>query len=543
MSLSCINEDGNNVDGYTILKKNDGYQYFVYNSATSSFELSPYFLNQTSVGAIMETLAPLYDKSVNESIAMAFYNDDPPATNPSSSYAHAKGVLATDSSTGFWLVHSMPNWPFSPRGKDGGPNPGILSDDTYGQSFRCVSVTMSTINTIAETLRVDDPLVYEGYVPPALLDDLPSMSLLIDKDQRKDINNTVITFDSLGGTTYYQVAKSKEWDKDLWDDLVAPYFKTPLYVETWIKGGGGRQSSICNTSEQNSAHPKQVPYDIYQVDLVKMPNGDTWTNTNDHSKYCVATQSSSLATCVGDINRMCSQERRGGGALCLEDEGQHTAFTAVVDSIEACYAEDPCVKWDCYYCGNTAGPTGAPSYAPPVPPPSRSPTNPPLPTFSPTAAPTRANNTSPVDVKNNADSSNDVAIAVGVSCGVIAVLVCALLYYFKVQRAKGQSWLVKRRISQMRNSMEGRDWLTDNLSGAAPGEGGSRHRAGSVRSSLDGGGTFGDYVPPLNEGTPDRRSTGDNQATAKEGNVTVTNMGEAKGGDGETVINPLSDRL
>lgn len=532
MVLGCLDESGAATDGFTILKKDSGYQYFVYNPSTAAFELSPYTLDQTSNGAIMKTLAPLWDKSKNESIAMAFYNDDPPVTSESSSYAHAKGVLATDSGQGFWLVHSMPNWPMSPQGKDGANSPGILPNEDYGQSFRCVTVTQATVESIAEALRVDDPLVYEGYIPTSMEGSMPSMRLLIDKDQRTDINNTVATFNSAGDTAYFQFAKSKTWDKDLWDDLIAPYFETALYVETWIKGGGGRQSSICNTSSQNSAHPKSQPYDIFQVDLVQMPNGDTWKNTEDHSKYCVSTQSDNKVTCVGDINRMCSQERRGGGALCVQDEGLHTAFTAVVDSVEACYAEDPCVKWDCYYCGHTPGPTSEPSYAPPVNPPSYAPNAPPHPTPVPThapngltPAPSKGNSTAPVDI-NSGSEPDAVAIAVGVSCSVISLIICALLYrlYRKKQAEKSsRAWLQQTRSnSQLRNSLEGRNWLTDELTS---GGGGSGHKASSVRSSLDGGSTFGDYLPP------------EQSSEGGGGGVTVTSM------ESSEVVNPLSDPL
>jgi hypothetical protein len=38
---------------------------------------------------------------------------------------------------------------------------------------------------------------------------------------------------SLGGTAFIDFAKSKEWGKDLFEDLVAPYFKADFLVESW----------------------------------------------------------------------------------------------------------------------------------------------------------------------------------------------------------------------------------------------------------------------------------------------------------------------
>ena len=106
----------------------------------------------------------------------------------------------------------------------------------------------------------------------------------------------------------------------------ATLFETPLNVETWILGSGGRMSSICG------ANNTFLEYNIYQVDDVKMPSGTNWSNTADHSKWANAVSRGSnanqqsyssphgmLATCVGDTNRMCSQENRGGGALCTEE--------------------------------------------------------------------------------------------------------------------------------------------------------------------------------------------------------------------------------
>ncbi len=35
----------------------------------------------------------------------------PPIASASSVYAHSKGVLLTNQSTGFWFIHSVPEWP------------------------------------------------------------------------------------------------------------------------------------------------------------------------------------------------------------------------------------------------------------------------------------------------------------------------------------------------------------------------------------------------------------------------------------------------
>ena len=74
--LGCIDESGAAVDGWTILKSTNGYKYFIYDKTSGSFVESPYELDQTENGAVMQTLAPLYDVAVNGSFGYLFYNDN-----------------------------------------------------------------------------------------------------------------------------------------------------------------------------------------------------------------------------------------------------------------------------------------------------------------------------------------------------------------------------------------------------------------------------------------------------------------------------------
>ena len=62
----------------------------------------------------------------------------PNGNDASSTYAHAKGILvaSVSSSSGYWLVHSMPQWP--EYVDDAHDFPGPFPSDTYAQSLRCV---------------------------------------------------------------------------------------------------------------------------------------------------------------------------------------------------------------------------------------------------------------------------------------------------------------------------------------------------------------------------------------------------------------------
>ena len=65
---------------------------------------------------------------------------------------------------------------------------------------------------------------------------------------------------------------------------------------------------------------------------------------------------------LGDIDRMCSQESRGGGAMCVQDASLWIAFNSIVASVESCYKYNPCggSSTQCYWCSPSALPSSAP---------------------------------------------------------------------------------------------------------------------------------------------------------------------------------------
>ncbi len=79
-------------------------------------------------------------------------------------YAHAKGVVAFDSNSGFWLIHSVPNFPdASATAYD---FPGTVQQPggrKYGQSFMCVEFDKT--NDIAGPLALMKAEIYDQNVP------------------------------------------------------------------------------------------------------------------------------------------------------------------------------------------------------------------------------------------------------------------------------------------------------------------------------------------------------------------------------------------
>lgn len=85
-------------------------------------------------------------KVINQSnVASVMYNDEPPNGPTISTGGHCKGVLATDNTSGFWLVHSVPGFPSFPASSI------VWNASTiYGQSFLCSSVNISVVDGIAK---------------------------------------------------------------------------------------------------------------------------------------------------------------------------------------------------------------------------------------------------------------------------------------------------------------------------------------------------------------------------------------------------------
>lgn len=356
-SFMCMDENGDPVDSWVALSTNEDYQYYFHYK--DGFEKSPYLTNQTTYGAIMTTVNQLYVTDLDlENVAWALYNDDPPppGTTASSTYAHSKGVILSNSTHGFWLIHSKPNWPNGrEEGKAGFP------DTQYSQSLMCVSYTAETINSIATAQMITYPFIYDAYMAPSFntTDMWQPFMDWISGGKSKETNLTSV-FTSLDGVTYTHYGKSKSAVLDLYEDLVAPGLNSDLNVETWRLGSGGRMGSMC-LNDTEHVYPYATEFNVYEVASVTMPDGFSWTGTEDHSKWASTVENQGdEAVCIGDENRMCSQENRGGGTACVSAPSLNlwSAFNnAINGNVSSCWVEDPCLgtSTQCYWCDTSVG--------------------------------------------------------------------------------------------------------------------------------------------------------------------------------------------
>lgn len=315
MNITPLDEDGKAVDWWfaykvpKLAKSTDsptatGYEYIYFDRNVGKVVKSPNLLTDGK-GALDLTLKSVFDKP-DATTGWILYNDEMPTDTKrldSSSFGHTKGVIAFDtaSKTALWLLHSWPK--FADPGAAGMPTP------IYGQTYLCLSLDMATASQIAgQMANHQEPQVYVPRIPAALdkKDPLYLLTQTLDPNAKGDAN--VIDCKSRGGLAFKVIAKNRKWNKDFWNDLVGPTLKADMDVETWIRG------KIPPVLDSDGIHKT---FDVKYIDLSPLGVPWTWPETHDHAKWGITTDFDWV--CVGDINRMVSQEKRGGGTIAFQD--------------------------------------------------------------------------------------------------------------------------------------------------------------------------------------------------------------------------------
>lgn len=333
MTISALDENGKAVDWWFAYKVPEmsgpgpaaakGYEYVYYDPNLGKFITSPYLLS-VDKGALDVTLDGIFNNP-SATTGWVLYNDEmPDASKKSKTQAdngalgHTKGVLAFDTATktALWLVHSWPK--YAMPGEKATPTP------KYGQTYLCISLDMATASAIAAVM-VDhqEPQVFTSRLPDSLGQSDPLRLLTQNVDPNAKGDSHVLDFQSRGGKAFKLIAKNRKWGGDFWNQLVGPALGVNMDVETWIRGA--------IPSEQDSDAPgainllgKTEVFDINTIDFTPIGAPWKWPETKDHAKWGIGVDADWV--CVGDINRMISQEKRGGGAVAFQEQGLWAAL-------------------------------------------------------------------------------------------------------------------------------------------------------------------------------------------------------------------------
>jgi deoxyribonuclease-2 len=318
MKVSALDENGQPVDwwfAYKVPKLNagnqggvissaTGYEYVYYDPTIGKIDLSANVLTNGK-GTLDLTLNSVFSRP-DPTTGWVLYNDEMPASadrKDNGALGHTKGVIAFDveTKTAFWLLHSWPKY----------ADPGVATMPTpmYGQTFLCISLDLATASKIAAQMADhQQPQTYLPHLPGLLSKSDPLYRLTQPLNPNDPGASDALDFTSRGGLRFKVIAKNRDWGKDFWNDLVGPTLGADMDVDTWIRG------AIPPVLDSDGVHKI---FDIKFIDLRPLGGKWAWPETKDHAKWGITHQNNWV--CVGDINRMITQEKRGGGTIAFQD--------------------------------------------------------------------------------------------------------------------------------------------------------------------------------------------------------------------------------
>lgn len=321
-SIRCKDQSGRNVDWFVMYKlpkmqaSRENFLTpkggeFVYVDSNTPKTAQTWALSNQDVfdedNPVAYTLNPLLRPP--QDILYVVYNDQTPPGYNGTRNGHCKGVVLFDSGTGVWLLHSVPRFMESiGNGRYSFPESGREN----AQLLMCVTFRSSEMDAIGKHLRMEYANVYASASPRNLLDRHPQMGLLFKESfiRGRGQDLLVQNMTTSGGRRFLSVAKRSILEQDIYSGILTGLVRDDLVVQSWRNGAGDKLPANCSRS-----------YTVTHSDLVKLSLPDrrsiTFKTEEDHSKWAVAVDRPVF--CIGSMNRMESQLRRGGEAVCVDD--------------------------------------------------------------------------------------------------------------------------------------------------------------------------------------------------------------------------------
>jgi len=221
-------------------------------------------------------------------------SDAPAQLKSHSTGGHCKGILAWNATHISWLVHSVPNFPREFNGST--ISPIEPSEHIYGQSFFHV------------TRQADEAFIKQAIAHIYLMNAHIFMKHNVpDVQQPKDMISTLSFSEEIT-----HIAKSPKMEIDIYSEYLTIY-AMDWYVETWKRG-----HAITTVSPIK---------DITNLSIF----GVKYKESQDHSKWAACDQ----YYWIGDLNRMTSQYKRGGGGFVIKNQGVASALKSIIIATES----------------------------------------------------------------------------------------------------------------------------------------------------------------------------------------------------------------
>ena len=328
-SLGCVDESGSSVDWWFMLKhprwndrskdkvigNGDGNTYVYATSSKSSWNIGSTTVDQTS-SLLGKQLAGVYDGTVSNYV---FYNDQLPNGSWTATYGHSKGFFAYDSTSAYWVQHSIPDFPnFVADGYKFGS-----SQMYYGQHAFCMTLTPSALEAAAEVMTYAHPWVYDS---KGITSAMPNVAAVVAGKAASGSTSTTV---SASWATLHLLGKAVDYNKDMLDSLVAPTLESDFNSQSWLNSGGPI-GGYCPVSG----------YNVTDVQSITLPltasSTETHTTFVDHSKWAVAPSATPGWWCALDNNHVESQFVRSGLAVCTQQPAVADLLRTAAATVGGC---------------------------------------------------------------------------------------------------------------------------------------------------------------------------------------------------------------
>ncbi len=192
-------------------------------------------------------------------------------------------------------------------------------DGALGSPAQALALSLTGAEQLATQMAEhQEPRTYLPRLPKSLPESSPLARLARSLAANPVGDSSALHLHTRGGMPLQVIAKNRKWGRDFWNDLVGPTLHADLDCETWIRG------PVAPHRDNDEIHTVEG---VRMVDLKPLGMPYAWPETRDHAKWAITTKRDWV--CVGDINRMISQEKRGGGTVAFQDKALWRALSRI----------------------------------------------------------------------------------------------------------------------------------------------------------------------------------------------------------------------
>lgn len=184
----------------------------------------------------------IYDNFFKEMTKMhILYNDETPDNHENGRLGHTKGVVMSNETHGFWIIHSVPHYP--PSDTYYYPESALR----FAQTCLCISFNLSNIDNIGKQLQYNQPFIYKSKISSDLIQQLPNINAAIKNETVKVAPwYRLVTLFSTKSVQFLSFAKCSKFGKEIYKDWISVALKSNLLVESWLSGRGKLPSNCSN---------------------------------------------------------------------------------------------------------------------------------------------------------------------------------------------------------------------------------------------------------------------------------------------------------